>query len=126
MCLEGLDGLFCLVSAVVSWWDKLVLHVVLLYASFKSLRCLVVKFVVFQSYPPVSFCPPVSDMLVSFCPLFCYALVPQKLVGIEVDRHHYIAVSSLGRVWECSSLVCVNGLGEVRNVSIDAIRAFCT
>ena len=37
----------------------------------------------------------------------------KKIICVEVDGHHYVPVALLGREGECSSLVGVDGVGEV-------------
>ena len=37
----------------------------------------------------------------------------KKVICAEVDSHHYVPVALLGREGECSSLVGVDGVGEV-------------
>ncbi len=117
MCFERLDGTFCLIPPVVAGGDEFIFHAVVLNFVFERFQCLVDQYVFFQAQACCSH--SVYDLLVrchhvSFCPVF-HRLV-KNVVGVEVDCHHDVSVSTLGRVRKATRLVGVYCFAQVLDV----------
>ncbi len=117
MCFERLDGTFCLILPVVTGGGEFIFHAVVSNFVFERFRCLVVQYVFFQAQACCSH--SVYDSLVRFhhfpfCPVF-HRLV-ENVVGIEVNCHHDVSVSTLGRVRKATRLVGVYCFAQVLDV----------
>ena len=127
MQFEGLDGALRLVASMVARWHQLKLDFLLSDILLEHVRGFIVQRVFLYPKP----CPshPVDYLLIRPNHLHLRPIAHwfnKDVICVEVDGHHYVIVSSLGRVWERSSLVRVDGLGEVRYVGKDAVCASFT
>ena len=87
-----------MVTALVSWGDQLVFHIVLLDALLECIGGFIDQYVLYKSKPYHSH--PVDNVFISPDHLFIQPVAhgfDKDIVGVEVGSHHYVPVAMLGR-----------------------------
>jgi hypothetical protein len=114
MRFEILDGALRLVVSMIARWYQFKLYLLLADVLLERIRCFIVQRVFL--YSECCHSHSVDYFLVCSYHSLLRPIAhwfDEYVICVEVNGHHYIPVASLRCEGECSSLVGVDGVGEV-------------